>query len=451
MHGVLSVRVAILVVPAVDRISNVYMTKHSTSVCLLEHIQSGSDAGRQELKEDKRFQTLAQTLGIPNSNNFEDSLSPEVPESWPFPRARKSSRSHNRDDVTQGEELTKRRAIPSSQGDHTQGPRAEQSKTADGRPGSIDGQSQGRTSSEPGVPEFPHFDPRDQYRIFCPKNHRAPEYKSITVFGQSPWEIAQRGFESSRQHQQKNYLRIPEYYVVPSLFEEDRCPLAAVYTDFRDLGRRQLAEGTPLEDVLGSPEVELSVFFHGRRPEDPHTPNTWACEYMRLLKDFDIYLALASIFTYSRFMRWTIAPSEETYSLLPDPMRPTALQRLVQHHPGIDLPIFPEMRDGLIHDMRDYIVAMQTLGCSVNWDYGLEAAIDIDQESGSMTVSEMFQDHICNLANWSVSQRFADVFPELRGYYRVLEQDTIPMSEVDVEEFLTIHGRGDLMSVSSSN
>ncbi|KAI1608449.1 hypothetical protein EDD36DRAFT_469335 [Exophiala viscosa] len=278
-----------------------------------------------------------------------------------------------------------------------------------------------------------------------------PEYKSITIFGQSPWEMAQRAFESSRQHQQENYLRIPEYFVVPSLFEEERCPLAAVYTDFRDLGRRQLAEGTPIDEVLGNPEVELSVYFHGRRPEDPHTPNTWACEYMRLLKDFDIYVALASIFTYSRFMRWTIAPSVETYSLLPDPMRPTALQRLVQHHPGIDLPIFPEMRDGLIHDMRDYIVAMQTLGCSVNWDYGLEAAIDIDEETGSMTVSAMFQDHICNLANWSVSQRFADVFPELRGYYLVLEQDTIPMSIVDVEEFLRRHGRGDPMSVSSSD
>jgi len=113
--------------------------------------------------------------------------------------------------------------------------------------------------------------------------------------------------------------------------------------------------------------------------------------------------------------------------------------------------VSPEMRDGLIHDMRDYIVAMQTLGCSVNWDYGLEAAIDINEESGSMTVSEIFQDHICNLANWSVSQRFADIFPELRGFYRIVEQKTIPMSVVDVEEYLRRHGRGDPMSVSSSD
>lgn len=104
------------------------------------------------------------------------------------------------------------------------------------------------------------------------------------------------------------------------------------------------------------------------------------------------------------------------------------------------------MRDGLIHDMRDYIVAMQTLGCSVNWDHGLEGAIDIDSETGSMTVSESFADHICDLANWSVGQKFAEVFPELRGYCHIVEQDTIPLSEVDIEEFLRTHGKEDFMS-----
>ena len=87
------------------------------------------------------------------------------------------------------------------------------------------------------------------------------------------------------------------------LFEEERCPLAAVYTDFRDYGRRQLAEGTPAEVVLGSPKVELTLFFRDRKHGDPHTPATWACEYMRLLKDLDIFVVLAFIFTYARFMR----------------------------------------------------------------------------------------------------------------------------------------------------
>ena len=98
------------------------------------------------------------------------------------------------------------------------------------------------------------------------------------------------------------------------------------------------------------------------------------------------------------------------------------------------------MRDGLILDMRDYIVAIQTMGCSVNWEYGLEAAMDMNWETRVVTMSDRFADHICDLSNWSVSQRFAEVFPELRGLYRVVDQETIPVSEIDLDEFLG--GRG---------
>lgn len=51
------------------------------------------------------------------------------------------------------------------------------------------------------------------------------------------------------------------------------------------------------------------------------------------------------------------------------------------------------MRDGLIEDMRDYIVAMQTFGCSVNWQHGLDVAITVDRKAETMTVSDAFADH----------------------------------------------------------
>jgi len=98
------------------------------------------------------------------------------------------------------------------------------------------------------------------------------------------------------------------------------------------------------------------------------------------------------------------------------------------------------MRNGLIEDMRDYVVAIETFGCRINWGYGLDAAIDVDPETRDMTVSDIFAEHICNLSNWSISQKFADVFPEMRGYYRVVEQETLGVSEVNVEEFLQKRG-----------
>lgn len=105
-----------------------------------------------------------------------------------------------------------------------------------------------------------------------------------------------------------------------------------------------------------------------------------------------------------------------------------------------DLPSSPEMRDGLIQDMRDYIVAIQTLGCSVNWDHGLDGAIDMDLETRTMSISEEFSKHICDLSNWTISGSFADVFPELRGLYRIVEQDTTRNSQDNVKDFLRRRG-----------
>ena len=90
--------------------------------------------------------------------------------------------------------------------------------------------------------------------------------------------------------------------------------------------------------------------------------------------------------------------------------------------------------------MRDYIVAIQTLGCSVNWDHGLDKAIDIDSRTRIMTVSEDFAKHVCDLSNWSISPSFADVFPELGGLYRIVEQETIIKSRMDIDDFLRRRG-----------
>ncbi|KAJ9607670.1 hypothetical protein H2200_007748 [Cladophialophora chaetospira] len=409
---------------------------------LFDLIRAGDGEVHRLLIKDSHSRELAQRLGL------------EVPEyveqlqtqTWPY--ARTTSHGEVEDDVSQREELEKRQSNrrPAEEGGAMEldPPTARTSRTGSTEHSIVP------TFSEMLMPSPGTSDARDQYRIFCSSDHRVPSIESISVFGEirlAPTKVTTSYGSITLQQQQTVNLRIPEYLIQPLLFDEERCPMAAVYTDFRDYGRRQLAEGQSLETVLGSSKVDLALYFRERRPGDPHTPATWACEFMRLLKDFDTYVALACIFTYARFMRvsprlakWVIAPSEDTFALLPEAMKPTAVQKLVRHHPGVDLPIFPEMRDGLILDMRDYIVAIQTLGCSVNWEKTLDEAVDVDSEKKVLTVSDEFANHICDLSNWSVSQSFADVFPELRGLYRVAEQETIPVSETDVEGFLQRQG-----------
>ena len=194
--------------------------------------------------------------------------------------------------------------------------------------GQLDPSARSRTNTPSPI----DFDPRDQYRIFCSKHHDVPAIKSIGIFGQPSVEVAQQVDHDTAHHLHFNF-HVPEYLIQPALFEEERCPLAAVYTDFRDYGRRRLAEGYSVEVVLGSPRVELTLFFGGRKPEDPHTPNTWACQYMRLLKDLDIYVSLACIFTYSRFMRVSFAVTQLRWNENELTSSSGLLRRLKQHMP----------------------------------------------------------------------------------------------------------------------
>ncbi|KIX94932.1 uncharacterized protein Z520_09242 [Fonsecaea multimorphosa CBS 102226] len=403
---------------------------------LLQLIHSGDDETRRQFEDDARIRILSQRLGMDVPEHAATSSDPDRQESWASTQARRTNLDQFWEDVSQKEQLTRRRGVQLG-GVHDVAAKADPSSVLTSPAGSHDEQWR-PIPSDAAVQGPEKNDPRDQFRIFCFRDHDVPSIESISIFGDSSFLSSKIRASQvlTLQRQQTLNFDIPEYLIQPMLFEGERCPMAAVYTDFRDYGRRQLAAGFPTEFVLGSSQVDLALYFRERRPEDPHTPATWACEYMRLLKNFDIYVALAWIFTYAHFMRWTIAPSAETYALLPEAMRPTPLQRLVRHHPGVDLPIFPEMRDGLIPDMRDYIVAIQTLGCSVNWEHGLDAAIDTEPETGTMTLSDHFATHICSLSHWSISQKFADVFPEMQGYYQVVEQDTIPACEVDVDEFL---------------
>ena len=401
------------------------------------------------LENDAHVQELVQRLGLEEQEYAAKPAQPTKSEPWPFARVTDRG-GHIQEDVGQKDQLKKKRAMPKSP-EGTFAIDTDSSVVSSSHHASSGEQSELPTLSDVAMPSPEPSDPREKYRIHCPAHHKIPSIEAISIFGDMalpPTQVATSFGPIILRQQQTLDLRVPEYLIQPLLFDEERCPMAAVYTDFRDYGRRQITAGEPIDTVLGSPEVDLAVFFRERTPEDPHTPSTWACEYMRLLKDYDIFVALAHVFTYARFMRWAIAPSAETYALLPDAMRPTPLQRLVRHHPGCDLGVFPEMRDGLIRDMRDSIVAIQTLGCTVNWGHGLEAAIDVDQESRTMTISEMFAEHVCDLSNWSVSQKFAEVFPELTGLYHVVDQEIIPGSEVDVEEYLTQQGVENLSSLT---
>lgn len=268
---------------------------------LFDLIRDGDDHIRNRLKDDVHIQTLSQRLGFRIMEDPGDSLDQvEEIRSWPSSQSWEVSREASHGWI-QSEVLIRR---------HRLSPLEHDTAATDTGLQNILGFDSGASSgqfdlaglSRTTTPSPVDFDPRDQYRILGSKHHDIPAVKSVGIFGQPSGEVAQQLHHPTASHLPLN-LHVPQYLIQPALFEEERCPLAAVYTDFRDYGRRRLAEGHSAEVVLGSPQVDLSVFFGGCKLEDRHTPNTWACQYMSLLKDLDIYVSLACVFTYSRFMR----------------------------------------------------------------------------------------------------------------------------------------------------
>jgi hypothetical protein len=56
---------------------------------------------------------------------------------------------------------------------------------------------------------------------------------------------------------------------------------------------------------------------------------------------------------------------------------------------------------------------MFRLSMSVNWPLSDSDSIYSDSETGQITLSSAFQDHICDLRHWTVSELFRARWPEL--------------------------------------
>lgn len=79
------------------------------------------------------------------------------------------------------------------------------------------------------------------------------------------------------------------------------------------------------------------------------------------------------------------------------------------------LELRPAIRDALIIHLRDWVTALTESGLSVNWPYGLDAAIEKHPDTSETRLTEAFIEHAFDYNNWSVSSKILATFPELDG------------------------------------
>lgn len=121
------------------------------------------------------------------------------------------------------------------------------------------------------------------------------------------------------------------------------------------------------------------------------------------------------------FLRWQTYPTPENYQLLPEWMRPCPAQLTIYHPAWFDHVPFPEMRDRMLRGQHDRYrfgrtwFESWTEGLSVNWPFSESTCLANTGKDGQEEISPVFLEHITKLESWTVSPRFFNNFPELRG------------------------------------
>lgn len=143
---------------------------------------------------------------------------------------------------------------------------------------------------------------------------------------------------------------------------------------------------------------------------------------------------LGITYCLSHLVRWLVSLSKDTYDRMPTYLRPTPLQLAVPHPAWVDLVIFPAVRDELIR-LRDWdsdrFEAFRTgtaSSLSVNWPFvDSGAVVELGDDGQVVALNPIFEAHVRNLDNWTVSAQVAREFPSLAPYVCVRRGASAPL------------------------
>ncbi|KAK2053014.1 hypothetical protein LY76DRAFT_300528 [Colletotrichum caudatum] len=242
---------------------------------------------------------------------------------------------------------------------------------------------------------------------------------AVGAFGNLPLSCAVRAnyYPPAVQVRQLLNLRTEEYRL-PSFISSDGSPLSGLFYSYRDAALEMLSNGVSSSQVLGpSDRIDIELFFRDREPHDAYDVHSWACELMKNIEGYDVFVQLASIALATTYMRWNILPTATNYALMPEMIRPTHRQRFIPHRMTIDLVPHPAIRDALIDRFRDWLSpgTTDTGRTSVGWPYSLDAAVDVCPMTGRRMLSRAFFEHATNGSNWSLDKSIRAVFPEIEA------------------------------------
>lgn len=80
--------------------------------------------------------------------------------------------------------------------------------------------------------------------------------------------------------------------------------MSRLYVGFKDAALELIGNGASAPEILGDSNIVcVDLFIRDRVPGDPYTVCSWACELIKHLPEFDMFVQLAWIALLARFMR----------------------------------------------------------------------------------------------------------------------------------------------------
>jgi hypothetical protein len=134
-------------------------------------------------------------------------------------------------------------------------------------------------------------------------------------------------------------------------------------------------------------------------------------------------VAVAYIIT--TLLRWQTLLDEMSWNQIPDWLRPTQAQLAIPHAAWIDRVPWPKMRDYLIAHPEislDDLAAAYSSSFFVRWQYDpSHVLITINEQSKVVITNPIYEEHIRQLKNWAVGERFQKNFPQMA---KLADQET---------------------------
>lgn len=122
-------------------------------------------------------------------------------------------------------------------------------------------------------------------------------------------------------------------------------------------------------------------------------------------------------YVMTTLLKWQILLDEVSWNQIPEWLRPTTSQLSTPHPAWIDRMPWPQLRNYLIAHPQitlDDVAAAYSSSFFIRWQYDpMHVLITVDEHSKNVVINPIYEEHIRQLKNWGLGDRFRKKFPEI--------------------------------------